>query len=169
MIFTPEHCELIKQELKTHTRRLKYPHHHFAVGNQLGMKTIPDRVYERFSRYHSRLKWEVGRTYAVCPGRGKHQVARIRLLGIRDERIQDISYDDIRAEGIKRTGPAPIETAYLMTGTTDISELKFHLFRAEFAALWDGINKKAGKFWSDNPEIWVLAFELCESPKAGET
>jgi hypothetical protein len=125
------------------------------------MKTIPDRVYHRVKRGHFRLKWEVGRTYAVCPGRGKHQVARIHLLGIRSEKIQDISYEDIGKEGLNHIWPVPINTAYLMTGAKDEDELKRHLFRAEFAGLWDGINKKAGYFWSDNPEVWVLDFEKC--------
>jgi hypothetical protein len=160
MIFLPEHCELIKSGDKTHTRRLKLPHHHFAAAQKIGMNELQDRVYERLARHHSRLKWEVGRDYAVCPGRGKHQVARIKLLGIRSERIQDISHEDIGAEGITHVWPVMLNTAYLITGAKNEDELKRHLFKAEFAGLWDGINKKAGSFWSDNPEVWVLEFEL---------
>ena len=47
-----------------------------------------------------RLLYEVGRTYAVQPGRGKHALGRIRLRAIRREPAQDISEGDARAEGV---------------------------------------------------------------------
>lgn len=158
MIFLPEHCELIKSGDKTQTRRLRKPDHYHMAG--MVHEVLRGRVFSLAKG--RRLKWEVGRTYAVCPGRGKHQVARIRLLGIKCEKIQDISYEDIGAEGITRIWPVPMNTAYLITGAKNEDELKWHLFRAEFAGLWDSINKKAGSFWSDNPEVWVLEFELAK-------
>ena len=162
MIFLPEHCELIKSGDKTHTRRLKFPRHHFAAASKLGMLERQDRVYERVREGYFRLKREVGRTYAVCSGRGKHQIARIKLLGIRSENIQEISYEDIGAEGIINIWPVPLNTAYLITGAKNEDELKRHLFRAEFAGLWDHINKKKGTQWEANPEVWVLAFEVAK-------
>lgn len=46
-----------------------------------------------------RLLWEVGRTYAVQPGRTAKSVGRIRLTGLRSEPLYRITHDDARAEG----------------------------------------------------------------------
>jgi hypothetical protein len=46
-----------------------------------------------------RLKWKVGETYAVQPGRGKASVGRIRITGIRLEPVTAISETDASAEG----------------------------------------------------------------------
>ena len=49
---------------------------------------------------NGRLLYEVGRTYAVQPGRGKRSLGRIRLRGIRrEERAGNIAQGDARAEG----------------------------------------------------------------------
>lgn len=110
-------------------------------------------------------KWVVGRTYAVVPKRGLPAVwwkadsfgdvswsdghitkragltlhgwqpARIRITAIRQERLQDITESDARAEGVNSV--------------------------AEYSALWDSINGKTkGARWADNPRVWVLEFEL---------
>ena len=41
-----------------------------------------------FAHRGSKLKWQVGRTYAVQPGRGKKAVGRIRIIKIRRERLK---------------------------------------------------------------------------------
>jgi len=50
---------------------------------------------------NGRLKWKVGKIYAVCPGRGKHQVARIRILDVSREDVRRISAEDAMAEGFE--------------------------------------------------------------------
>ncbi len=135
---------------KTQTRRLRKPGD-FRQG--LG----PEQVWEVIR--NGRLLYRVGRTYAIQAGRGKHAVGRIGVINIRQEQLQEISYEDIGAEGITSIWPVLINTAYLMTGAKDEDELKQILFRAEFAGLWDSIHPK-GKRWEDNPEVWVLEFDL---------
>lgn len=93
-----------------------------------------------------RLKWQRGRTYAVQPGRGKPAVARIRITDIRQERLQDISEDDARAEGYQ---PAPTVIAGLVPGMP----------LAWYEQVWRRINKRKGTRWADNPLVWVLTFE----------
>lgn len=46
-----------------------------------------------------RLKWRVGNTYAVQPGRGKRAVARIRILEIHKRDVREFDMEDIKAEG----------------------------------------------------------------------
>ena len=82
----------------------------------------------------SRLAFRENQTYAVQPGRGKHAVGRIGIVRIRKQALNAITHDDARAEGVGRS-------------------------IAAFAELWDSIHPK-GKRWKDNPEVWVLDFEM---------
>lgn len=78
MIFKPELVTLILAGNKTQTRR--------PVLYGLNGKVIPCR-------------YKVGHTYAVQPGRGKRQVARIEILEVRRESWGAISEPDAIAEG----------------------------------------------------------------------
>jgi hypothetical protein len=49
--------------------------------------------------FYERTKWEVGKEYAVQPGRGKAAVGRIQITNIRHEDVRYISDADVRAEG----------------------------------------------------------------------
>jgi len=91
--------------------------------------------------------WRVSQDYAVQPGRGRKSVGRILLVKIRRERLQEISWADIRAEGFP---------------PTEAEETGYHVpeGRERFALLWDSIHKKYGDRWEDDPDTWVLEFEL---------
>ena len=91
-----------------------------------------------------RVKWAVGRTYAVQPGRGKKQIARIRLTDIRQERLQNISIEDVRSEGVS---PAIAPYAHYLP----------------YRQLWDTIHNRPGERWIDNPLVWVLEFEVVDA------
>ena len=122
VIFTPEHVQMIVEGRKTQTRRV------VKSGEEL-------------------RQWEVGRTYAVQPGRGKPAAARIRITSIRQERLRDISEDDVVAEGhnlVRWASEGP--EGWPAT--------------AEYAATWDRINTRKGTRWADNPLVWVLDFEV---------
>ena len=82
----------------------------------------------------NRLRFRENQTYAVQPGRGKYAIGRIGIIKIRKECLNAITHDDAQAEGVGRS-------------------------IAAFAELWDSIHPK-GKRWIDNPEVWVLEFEL---------
>ncbi|EMG5738639.1 morphogenetic protein [Yersinia enterocolitica] len=77
--------------------------------------------------------------------------SRIDLLitGVRVERLNDISEQDARAEGVKAwRGPAE----ELVGG------------KLAFFELWDSIyGQKEGENWQANPWVWVIEFERMEA------
>ena len=81
--------------------------------------------------------WLDGRIIRNKPSRQREHFRqmRIRITAIRQERLQDISEDDAKAEGV-----ADVEA---------------------YRALWQAINGKTpGARWDANPTVFVLEFEL---------
>jgi hypothetical protein len=99
------------------------------------------------------MKWRVGQTYAVQPGRTKPGIARIRITDIRQERLQEISEEDARAEGI---APYTMAKGILLPAPP--------VPRWAFIELWNSINTRQGTRWADNPLCWCLTFELVKEP-----
>jgi hypothetical protein len=107
MQFAQNLIEKILAGEKTQTRRPVKPADRFDWLGQNG-KYYPCLVSEfrtglhvyRIYRNH-RLLWQVGKTYAICPGRGKPQIARFRILHISMEDVRLISDGDVRREGFK--------------------------------------------------------------------
>jgi len=93
-----------------------------------------------------RLLYRAGKDYAVCPGRGKWQVGRYKLLSIRLEYVQDISEGDVIKEGI--------QTVYDFDGHSRGS------LWATFGALWKSLHKKSPNRWEDNPPVLVMGIEV---------
>jgi hypothetical protein len=183
--------EAVLNGTKTETRRICKPGEWLAA-SLLG---APQAVY--VGRLpHERLKWMVGRTYAVQPGRGKTnlylntltlsgptwesahdtgdpafgntieqakivwgnewrkkltcypfewQEKEIRLLEIRQERLQDIDEAGAVAEGCQ----------------ADVHATALNYYRA----LWDTLHGSRDERWTANPLCWVLRFELAEGTK----
>ena len=75
----------------------------------------------------------------------------LEVTGVRVERLQDISEEDARAEGIDavrvQTGPAALAGRPWAT---------------EFCALWDSLNAKRAP-WASNPWVWVVEFRRAEA------
>jgi hypothetical protein len=63
------------------------------------------------------------------------------ITDVRVQRLQDISVEDCRAEGIEYKVEVPT--------------------KQQFQRLWDDINAKRAP-WSSNPWVWALTFRLCE-------
>ena len=90
------------------------------------------------------------------------EAARIflRVMGIRAERLQDISEEDAIAEGILQ-----IEPEFLPRGWKDYlsnPEIPFMKPKKSFVSLWQSINGEQS--WNDNPYVWVIPFERVENP-----
>lgn len=66
------------------------------------------------------------------------------ITDVRVERLQDITDDDVFAEGIE-----PFSNRFY----------NLHTDRDVFAKLWDSINLKRGYGWDSNPWVWVVEFK----------
>lgn len=78
----------------------------------------------------------------------------LEVVGVRVERVQDISEADARAEGADQEFRTVV---YSPAGVKD-----YHMpvsYRGGFANLWDSINETRGYGWDTNPWVWVVEFK----------
>lgn len=92
----------------------------------------------------------------------------LEVLDVRVERLQDISREDIVAEGIQFMDklPHPAETminykySYLLPTRAAARQMISDIARHEFKEVWDTIYKKQPEYqWEANPWVWVITFE----------
>jgi len=81
---------------------------------------------------------------ATCMPRWASRLS-LEIVGVRVERVQDISHEDVCREG----GPF---------GNSATSN-------EDFSILWDSINAKRGYSWASNPWVWVMEFKVVEGRK----
>jgi hypothetical protein len=82
----------------------------------------------------------------------------LEILNVRVERIQDMTFDDALAEGIKRT-----DEDYFLAPLAGVPDYPWLHPVVAFSSLWNDINTKRGFGWEVNPWVWVIEFK-----KAGE-
>lgn len=152
--------------------------------------TIPNKINAVFTgreRDELRVKWHVGREYAVVYKRGLPTVhvrqlitgdyewtnghpdpaggargwfpLRIVVTALRQEPLQAITENDAVAEGIHN-----INGVYKYA-TPDLSD-GYPSAREAYAGLWNSINKQPGQRWQDNPQVWVITFDLWDGVHA---
>ena len=77
----------------------------------------------------------------------------LEVVSVRAERLQEISEQDIIAEGIQ---PDMVDSGALdPNGGWGIDVADYH---HPFMALWDSLNAKRGHPWSANDWVWVVEF-----------
>ena len=74
----------------------------------------------------------------------------LRISSVRVERLQEISTNDINAEGID------LAIDYDQTGNRFVDSEDM---RDQFRDLWDSINAKRGYSWDSNPYVWVIEWD----------
>jgi hypothetical protein len=97
------------------------------------------------------------------------EAARIflKVTGVRAERLQDISEEDAKAEGVLPN------CEYLMDkgcsrGCVDNhnpTECGIDRHKIMFEVLWNTLNAKRNHGWDANPWVWVISFERVEGKK----
>lgn len=109
---------------------------------------------------NGRLKWQVGKTYAAQPGRGKKGIGRTPPIeAIRRERLVEITPEDALAEGVL-VDFSEWGRWYRLPG----EEGDWSTAVGAFEYLWNSMYPlKAYRYqgfrWRDNPDVWVIVFE----------
>lgn len=88
------------------------------------------------------------------------EAARIwlKVTGVRVERLQEITEEGAKAEGVNWKNGKNVGWEEKMR----------HTAIERFAEIWDSTIKKSdiGRYgWDANPWVWVIEFERCEKPK----
>lgn len=126
MIFKPELVALVLKGKKTATRRI-------ANGRDA-------------------CRYRVGRDYAVQPGRGKPQVARITITDVERQALRQLTFDDAIAEGFRTRAEF---ARYWMR----LHELGYEPSGATADQLLDHWIERHG-----DTQVWAIRFELVVLP-----
>jgi hypothetical protein len=82
----------------------------------------------------------------------------LEIVKVRVERLQEISRDDVKAEGIKQSQ----EDGYWLAPLAGVPDFPWRDAHMAYAALWNSINGAGA--WEKNPWVWVIEFrKLTES------
>lgn len=97
------------------------------------------------------------------------EAARIflRVLNVRVERLQDISVQDAKNEGIRVHANGCVDG--LAFGCYNGDDCVYNRCKRPieyFHELWDSINAKRGYGWNKNPWVWVYEFEKISKEEA---
>lgn len=136
---------------KTQTRRIVKP------GDELFIDYIDPTAVMRRGQSAYRTIFEVGKDYAVQPGRGKKAVARIRLLSIRREDAREISDADVKAEGFKTASDFFI-TWVKMHDKSVITPIIPDYHTGEI--IWQGVHDYLSTRPAERYDAWAIEFEV---------
>jgi len=159
MIFQHTH-ELVCAGTKTQTRRIQKPWQVLMRFDRSGELFVCDTRT-------GRPQWAVGKTYAVQPGRGKSAIGRIRITGIREQDVREISDADVRAEGFGCKVDF-LKTWTQMHDMTAFGYLMVDLMVGEYQRLGITVPPHVWAEWenylqnrpAERYQAWVLEFQL---------
>ncbi len=114
-----------------------------------GSKTMTRRVIEKIDHYKN---IKPGDILVTRKNRfSKVEVDRNVCVKTWTERVQDITTEDIKKEGVQSMAEK-LELDHELTGHTNGH-------RWQFMYLWDSINKDRGYEWKNNPRVRVIEFK----------
>lgn len=76
----------------------------------------------------------------------------LEVTDVRVERVQDISEEDAKTEGVASVGAC--------FRNYSAPDMPFEFARTSFFTLWDSINAERGYGWDANPWVWVVEFKV---------
>lgn len=92
---------------------------------------------------------------SIHMARSESRIA-LEITGIRVERVQDITEEDAKAEGIQLIAGTHQKVDPI---TYTIGEKEPITYRFLYSGLWDNINLKRSYGWDSNPWVWVIEFK----------
>jgi hypothetical protein len=84
----------------------------------------------------------------------------LQVTDVRAERLQDISQEDCKAEGV---WPAPHRPASEGCTPHENNSIMQDCYKCAFKTLWNSINAKKCP-WDSNPWVWVYSFKKIQKP-----
>ena len=94
----------------------------------------------------------------------------LEITHIRLERLQDISEEDARSEGVRFTdfgddyGYMKQQKPGFHVGEVSSYEECHSTAKTCFGGLWETIHAKDGMGWEKNPWVWVIQFRVVQKP-----
>lgn len=173
LMFRPVMVKSVLAGIKTQTRRL--PSFKCEVGDRLWVKETWESLRATEKCFVITYTADGEKRYftpevAGYPANKKHPslfmpraIARLllRVTGVRLERLQDISEQDMDAEGIIVI-PRLLYVHGRLNGYGTLGTRPEDAFTSRvnaFADLWDSINSEHGKNWNSNLMVKVITFE----------
>lgn len=77
----------------------------------------------------------------------------LEVTDVRVQRVQEISSDDARWEGVEDCHENGHDDCFYGT----------HGWRCSFERLWNSINAKRGFGWAENPWVWAVSFKVIQT------
>lgn len=158
MIFQHTWEKVISGE-KTQTRRIVKPKefsNEWGLGGEndetINEVLMPRTKVDKYGMTLPRNVYLLGKTYAVQPGRGKKQIARIRLKCIRLEDVREISDEDVKAEGFK--SKTAFWSVWCKMHDKDTWDSQYELIRPDFVKGYIAHRP------TEQYQAWVLTFEV---------
>lgn len=155
--------EAVIKEIKTHTRRIKRSNTPpYKVGEIIAIAQSYEEIYKELKQrgahhyaaclwavYHKRVAWRNKMFVAA-----DEMLHHIKVVAIREERLQDISDSDCIKEGIRKGEFMNTWNEYYFEVGETYNPVTARTPREAFSRL---INGTCGnRTWSDNPMVWVV-------------
>jgi hypothetical protein len=86
----------------------------------------------------------------------------LEITDVRCERLQAISEEDARAEGVERDSWPEDWTSEDAALEAECGYFAPRSYAAGYAALWDSLNAARGFGWHTNPWVWAITFKRAE-------
>jgi hypothetical protein len=88
----------------------------------------------------------------------------LEVVSVRIERLQEITEDDARAEGIIFEEAMEF-SGWRPTYNDPDGSNAWPNYKGAFNFLWDSLNAKRGYGWDSNPFVWAISFKTLEGGK----
>ena len=111
---------------------------------------------------NGRELWTVGKSIAIKPGRTSKAAGRVICTELKVERVQDISEEDARREGVIRVEKRTCNPrGVCVQWTFGTLKYAYPTAREAYLALWDIIHKKTNRV-DANPLVVAIGFRPLE-------